>query len=347
MRLHIFPLATSRKKLPLISGLFLCIVLSSGFAASQTPSFKYFRIGNSQDVTTKTVTGYALMGGGSDLDEAFRFLCEKGAGGDFLVLRAAGDDDYNSYVNSLCKTNSVATLIIPSREAANDPKVADMIRNAEAVFIAGGDQARYVNWWQHTPVEDALNQHIAAGKPIGGTSAGLAVLGEYIYSAQGDAPDDADLTSKQALSNPYFGRVTVRRDFLHIGLLRNTLTDTHFAKRDRMGRSLTFLARIVQDGWSSNPREIAIDEKSAVLVEGNGESRVIGTGHGAYFIHVQQNPSDCHSGIPLTFHDLAVYHGPSGAHFNVKTWSGSGGKSYSLSVDHGSVTSAEHSGSLY
>jgi len=67
---------------------------------------------------------------------------------------------------------------------------------------------------------------------------------------QGDAPDDDGLTSKQALANPYFSRVTVRRDFLEIPLLRNTLTDSHFAKRDRMGRTLVFLARIVQDGWS-------------------------------------------------------------------------------------------------
>jgi hypothetical protein len=37
-----------------------------------------------------------MMGGGSDLDEAFRWLCRKGNGGDFLVLRANGNDDYPS-----------------------------------------------------------------------------------------------------------------------------------------------------------------------------------------------------------------------------------------------------------
>jgi len=144
-----------------------------------------------------------------------------------------------------------------------------------------------MNWWQHSPVQDALNAHIAAGKPIGGTSAGLAVLGEFVYSAQGDAPDDDGLTSSQALANPYFSRVTVRRDFLQIPLLRNTLTDSHFAKRDRMGRTLVFLARIVQDGWSASPREIAIDEKSAVLIAAEGRSRVIGSGSGAYFLSVR------------------------------------------------------------
>ena len=102
-----------------------------------------------------------MMGGGADLDEAFRWLCRKANGGDFLILRARGDDDYNSYVNGLCKLNSVATLIIPDRNAAQDPAVADIIRHAEAVFIAGGDQSRYVNFWQGTPVQDAINANIA------------------------------------------------------------------------------------------------------------------------------------------------------------------------------------------
>ena len=315
--------------------------------AAQGSDYKYIRTGSDQDVTTKAMAGYALMGGGSDLDEAFRFLCEKGAKGDFLILRAAGDDDYNPYVNSLCKMNSVATLIIPSREAANDPRVAEIIRNAEVVFIAGGDQARYINWWQGTPVQDALNAHVAAGKPIGGTSAGLAVLGEFIYSSQGDAPDDPNLTSALALSDPYSRRVTVRRDFLKIDLMHNTLTDTHFAKRDRMGRTLVFLARIVQDGWSENPREIAVDEKSAVLVESDGRARIVGSGKGAYFIQVEKKSSECRAGIPLTFHEYAVYHAPGKTQFDLKNWSGTGGSPYSLAVDKGGVKSTQAGGAVY
>ena len=89
-----------------------------------------------------------MMGGGSDLDEAFRWLCKKGNDGDFLILRARGDDDYNSYVNGWCRVNSVATLIIPDRAAAQDPSVAEIIRRFEVVFIAGGDQANYIRGWQ-------------------------------------------------------------------------------------------------------------------------------------------------------------------------------------------------------
>src|SRR6202041_3916940 len=97
-------------------------------------SYKSFRIGNLADVQTKPTAGTAMMGGGSDLDEAFRWLCQKANGGDFLILRARGGDDYNSYVRALCRTNSVATLVIPDRKAAQDPAVAGIIRHAEAVF---------------------------------------------------------------------------------------------------------------------------------------------------------------------------------------------------------------------
>jgi len=329
------------------SSVFVIALFLAAVLRLHASDYKYVRTGSERDIATKAIPGYALMGGGSDLDEAFRFLCERGAGGDFLILRAAGDDDYNPYVNSLCKMNSVATLVIPSRNAANDPRVVDIIAHAEAVFIAGGDQARYINWWQHTPVEDALNAHIAAGKPLGGTSAGLAVMGEYIYSAQGDAPDDPDLTSTQALANPYFGRVTVRRDFLKIDLLRNTLTDTHFAKRDRMGRSLAFLARIVQDGWSANPREIAVDEKSAVLLESDGQARVIGPGKGAYFMQINGDVPTCRAGTPLTLHGVSIHHAPRNTRFNLNAWTGSDGDSYSLLVEKGRISSTQPNGTSY
>jgi cyanophycinase len=137
-------------------------------SAAEASSYQYIRLGEKADSAAIPAAGTAMMGGGADLDDAFRWLCRKANGGDFLILRARGDDDYNSYVNGLCKLNSVATLIIPGRNAAQDPAVADIVRHAEAVFIAGGDQSRYVNFWQGTPVQDAINANIAGGKPIGG-----------------------------------------------------------------------------------------------------------------------------------------------------------------------------------
>jgi cyanophycinase-like exopeptidase len=288
-----------------------------------------------------------MMGGGKDLDEAFRWLCKKANGGDFLVLRARGDDDYNSYVNGMCRLNSVATLIIPDLAAAQAPAVADIIRHAEVVFIAGGNQARYVEFWKGTPVEDAINANVASGKPIGGTSAGLAVLAEFAYGCLKDKEDDYDLASTDVLPNPYHERVTLVRDFLSVPYLENTLTDSHFAKRDRMGRTLGFLARLVQDGWSKGPREVAIDEKSAVLVEPDGKGTVVGSGHGAYFLQVKSAPEVCRPGTPLTIHDISVYRAPAGAHFDFKSWTGDGGEGYTISVENGVIRTTRRNNVIY
>src|SRR5580658_868231 len=309
--------------------------------------FDYIRQGNPRDIQTHADAGIAMMGGGADLDEAFRWLCGKANGGDFLILRAHGSADYNPCVAVLCKLNSVATLIIPSREAAQERRVAEIIGQAEAIFIAGGDQSRYVNFWKGTPVEDAINAHAAAGKPVGGTSAGLAVLGQFVYSALEDKADDADLRSRDVLADPYIKRVTVVRDFLKIPSLDNILSDSNFAKRDRVGRSLVCLARIVQDGWSKAPREIAIDEKSALLVEASGRAKVVGTGTGVYFLQVTDAPEVCKPGQPLTLRNVAAYRAPTGAGFDVRDWSGDGGEAYSISVERGQIRTSRTGNAVY
>ena len=325
----------------------LLLSLACAANVARAESYKYFRLGNKEDVQTKPVAGIAMMGGGDDLDEAFRWLCNKGNGGDFLILRARGDDDYNSYVNGVCRANSVATLIIPDRQAAGDPAVAEIIRKAEVVFIAGGDRANYIRGWKGTPVESAINDNIAAGKPIGGTSAGLAVEGGFLYSAVGDKPDDKNLSSANVLANPYYERVTLAREFLKVPHLENLITDSHFAKRDRMGRTLGFLARIMKDGWSSSPREVAIDERSAVLVEADGKATVVGTGKGAYFLRPTQAPEVCEKGVPLTFRGISVYRVPTGGHFDLTAWTGEAGTPYSLSVERGRIESTQAGKGIY
>src|SRR5579872_5909843 len=157
------------------------LVLGSLAGLSQTSGYRYIRTGENTDVTVQPRAGYALIGGGTDLDEAFQFLCDRSGGGDMLVLRATGDDAYNGYFRGICHLNSVATLIVPSRDAASNPFVTETIKHASAIFIAGGDQANYVDFWMNTPVQTAINDAIQRGVPIGGTSAGLAVLGEYVY----------------------------------------------------------------------------------------------------------------------------------------------------------------------
>ena len=347
----------------LLRPLLLFAVLAAVPCCAQTAdhAYKYFRVGKTTDAANVVPhAGYALMGGGADLDEAFKWLCDRAGGGDFLVLRATGDDDYNPYVQKLCPDlNSVATLIIPNRAAAEDPFVANTIRTAEAVFIAGGDQANYINFWKESPVQTAINAAIKHSVPIGGTSAGLAVMGEYAYSAQGDKPDDADLTSKLAMSDPFGPRITLVQGFLDIPVLAGVITDTHFAKRDRMGRLLVFLARLNEpDGKPVPPtaprfRGIGIQEGAAVLLEPDGTAHVVGAGD-AYFVDAVQASGMLIGGKvgvmathqPITYGPYAVQKVTPGHAFNVKTWSGES-TTYQLSVTDGNIKSTQKGGAIY
>jgi hypothetical protein len=130
-------------------------------------------------------------------------------------------------------TTAVQTLVFDSRRGADDPAVLRVVAAADAIFIAGGDQSRYIRFWKGTALNRALNAHVRAGKPIAGTSAGLAILGGYAYGAM----DGGSITSAGALADPMGSAVTMDSGFLQMPYLQRVVTDTHFDKRDRLGAS--------------------------------------------------------------------------------------------------------------
>ena len=276
-----------------------------------------------------------LLGGHGDVDEATSFLCSHSGGGELVVLRASGADDYNSEFQSACPGNSVVTLVITSREGADDPFVAEKIRNAHAIFIAGGDQSNYVKYWSGNAVQKEINDDVKRGVPIGGISAGLAVQGEFVFDSMLDT-----VKSPQALANPYDPHVTLVRDFLSIPTLKSIISDSHFSQRERMGRSLAFLARIVQDGWAQEAHGIGVDETSAVLVEADGHARVVGK-NSAYFMTLDHRPEVCVDGKPLTLRHVSVLKLRAGDTFDLKTWTATGGSSFEANVVDGKMTTTE------
>jgi cyanophycinase len=309
--------------------------------AAKPAKYDYYLTGNGADVTTPTSAGTLLMGGGTDVDAAFQWQIDKAGGGDLVVIRVSGADGYNDYVYGLGPVDSVETLVIQNREAASDPFVIEKIRNAEALFIAGGDQADYVNLWKGTPIEDSMHELVSRGVPVGGTSAGLAILGEFSFTAL-----NGTVTSSEALANPFNRRVVLDSDFLHLPRLAGVITDSHFVERDRMGRLVTFLARIVRDGWATEARGVGIDSQTAVLVEGSGSGRVVGTGT-AYFLQTPGPPEVCEARTPLTYERLSVYRIDSSGSFDLSRWRGSKGSAYEVSAIAGTLTSTQPDGGPY
>jgi cyanophycinase len=254
-------------------------------------------IGDASDVTTETTGGTCLMGGGTDVDAAFKWMIGKSGGGDFVVIRVDNSYGYNSYIYNMGGVNSVETVIIAKASDANSTVITNKIRAAEALFIAGGDQKNYVTLWKNTPVEDAINYLINTKKvPVGGTSAGCAILGSSYFAAL-----NGSVTSAEALSNPYNSLVTLGHDdFINIPVLKNTITDQHYTQRGREGRLVSFMARMNKD-LSKNPHGIASDEQTAVCVDANGIAKVFGNNNAFFLQKTNLGPETCSSGIPLTW----------------------------------------------
>ena len=169
--------------------------------------------------------------------------------------------------------------------------------------------------------------------------------GEYIYSAQNDPPDGPDLSSKMALSNPFIPRVVIAHAFLDDPALKDTITDTHFVTRDRMGRLLVFMARIQADRSLPSVKGIGIDEKTAALMEPDGHATIVGSG-AAYFLSITDKASVLKDGAPLTAQRIDAQKVLPGGTFDVHTWSGNSEK-YQLSVDAGVIHSTQKEGKTY
>ncbi|OYQ36654.1 hypothetical protein CHU92_09580 [Flavobacterium cyanobacteriorum] len=266
--------------------------------------------GNTNNITTVTTPGTCLMGGATENDNAMIWLLQKANGGDVVVLRTSGSNGYNNYFYSELgvAVNSVETLVITSATGATHPYVLDKVANAELIWLAGGNQWNYISYFKDNALETLLNQHVnQKNAPIGGTSAGMAVLGHNYFTAQ-----NGTVTSAQALANPYHPNLTLGvHDFLQIPFMFNVITDTHYDNPDRRGRHTAFLARLVED-HNFQPKGIACNEYVAVCIDGNGLAKVYGEYPAfeeyAYFLmpncesgYIENGIPACLPGQPLTW----------------------------------------------
>lgn len=244
---------------------------------AEARGYRHYLIGDVSKPTPGPVSGgLLLMGGGDRNVDALKWFIEKAGHGHLVILRASQS---TSIADELYKdvggVTSAETFVFSNRKAAYDPKMLARLKRADGIFISGGDQARYVRFWKGTPVAAAIDAHVAAGKPLAGTSAGLAIQGEYLYGAM----DDGSITSAEALADPLGPANTIETDFLHFPLLKGVITDTHFKERNRLGRLFAFLAK----AQTMQPKEappllgLGVDESAALAVEPDGSAQIYAT----------------------------------------------------------------------
>ena len=301
------------------------------------------------------------MGGGSDVDAAYVRMVQQARSRqarpvDVVVIRTSGADGYNDYIMDLApgEVDSVESVVIKSREGAQSDRVNNIVAAADVLYIAGGDQWTYIAMWAGTRLESTIKALLSKKVPFGGTSAGLAVLGEVDFSAQYDT-----VTSSNALSNPYDRRVTLSTRLIGpdasggnvLPALENVITDSHIVTRDRMGRLVTFLARMMMDELTlpDSTRGIGVDEETAVIVLGD-EATVVGDGD-AYFLKPGRGLHDAvvQAKQPLVIDSIHVQRmSKKSPVFRLSTWSSnSTDQGYFLSASDGTLRSSQADGSPY
>lgn len=323
----------------------------------QAQSYTSYFTGSTSDSFAQSQGGVCMMGGATENDEAMKWFLNQADGGDILVLRASGSDGYNNYMFSELgvSVNSVETIVFNDATAADETYIHQKIQQAEAIWFAGGDQWNYVSFWRDNTMEALINDAVQNRNiVIGGTSAGMAILGDIYFSAE-----NGTVTSNTALNNPYDNDVAIdSTGFLVVPFLENTITDTHYDNPDRKGRHSVFLARIFKD-WGIQARGIACEEYVSVCIATDGTAYVYGEYPDyedyAYFLQVNcevENPlpENCEANTPLDWNKngeaIKVYKVPGTLagdnNFNLDDWeSGSGGTWHNWYIDNGTFNGNE------
>lgn len=318
-----------------------------------TKTFDYYLSGNAADATpaAPATPMWVLMGGGTDVDSAFQAMIAKAGGSatqkvDVVILRTSGADGYNPYLMAMQGVDSVESLVIKNRAGASDPALLDIVARADVLFIAGGDQSTYVALWKGTPLDSLLSQLRTRHVPFGGTSAGLAVLGDVDYTGA-----NGTVTSSDALANPYDRRVTLDVGFI-TGLqgLGGVITDAHLVTRDRMGRLVTFLARMIKDYGQpvGTARGIGVDEATALVIDGDAAS--VHGSSAVYFLRPSVAANLVTAKKPLQMQNVRVERLRAGeGPFSMQSWALGNLQrpSYQLGAAAGVLTSSQAGGSVY
>lgn len=284
----------------------LVLAFSANVACVLAQSYTSYYTGPPFDSQAEPEGGVCMMGGATEHDEAMRWFLRRANGGDILVLRASGADGYNNYLYSELgvSINSVETIVFNNGSAANEPYIHNRIARAEGIWFAGGDQWNYVSYWRGTAIDSLVNVALHERNiVIGGTSAGMAILGGFYFTAQ-----NGSVTSQEALANPYNPLVTVDSTyFLDVSYLDLVITDTHYDNPVRKGRHVAFMARILTD-YDTEPKGIACNEYTAVCIDEHGLASVYGDypnyQEAAFFLQTnceleEFRPESCSAGQPL------------------------------------------------
>lgn len=216
-----------------------------------------------------------LVGGGGESEngwsnEPYAWAINQSQNKKVAVISYTDEDNWiPDYFKSLGAV-AADNIKLDSRTVSDLQATYDLLMQYDVFFFKGGDQSFYYNYFNGTKTEQAIVDKFNAGGVMSGTSAGMAILSNVIYSGQGGSlyPDDV-------LQNFKDPDITLRDDFLPF--LPGFIVDTHFTERGRGARLLGFLAN-----WYLTTEEmftgIGVDDRTALCIDANNIGHVFGTG---------------------------------------------------------------------
>ena len=255
------------------------------------------------------VRGYVIpIGGAEERTGSMRVLKRfvKLCGGRrarLVIIPTASNlpDTGDRYIEIFTKigVSDVVSLPISERADADRPEYIEQLDNATGIFITGGNQLRLSTILGGTLVAQKVRRLNASGIHVAGTSAGAAIIPEYMIAggSMGLSPQADGVNLAPGL-----------------GLTNAVIIDQHFSQRDRLGRLLTAV--------SYNPfmMGVGIDEDTAIFiapdqvfeVEGSGSVTIIDPEHLSFssMDHAKKNES-------LSLLDLKLHILSKGCRFDI------------------------------
>ncbi|MEW2444755.1 pre-peptidase C-terminal domain-containing protein [Micromonospora marina] len=266
------------------------------------------RQGSATDASRATWSGpaYTMNGSGGIVTATMTKAIDAIRGGsgaiDVVVIAGSGSGTPEcDVISPLAGVNSCTTLTLTAAADGNNSQVNTDVRNAEFVYFAGGDQCRYVAW-KGTTLEASVESVVAKGGGVGGGSAGHHVNSDIVYDAC-----TASATSSGALANPYDRSSTFTTGMFRWPNYAGTINDSHFVTRDRMGRTMAFVARAVADGLAPGGKAwgVGVEEGASLFVDRAGRATL--SGPSAYVVLGDHQPEVAVARQPLTYTNFKIW----------------------------------------
>lgn len=152
----------------------------------------------------------------------------------------------------------IEVLDVREREQGADSTWLEFVQNCTGIFMPGGDQLRLCGLLADTPLMDIIRQRAQLGEvTLAAVSASANAIGYYMVAGggSGEPPNRSlvDMTSG-------------------LGLIPEIIADCHFHNRNRITRLISAMAAY------PDKLGIGIDEDTCVIVQGDENFQVIGTG---------------------------------------------------------------------